>query len=61
MKKAILQLLQWYFSRDALPYWFILILDMLTLLFGGLFTYWIFISASDIGVDYVKLFRTLCM
>ena len=61
MKKAILQLLQWYFSRDALPYWCILILDMLTLLFGGLFTYWIFISASDIGVDYVKLFRTLCM
>ena len=61
MKKRILQLLQWYFSRDALPYWCVLIVDMLTLLFGGLFTYWIFVSASDIGVDYPKLFRTLCM
>ena len=61
MKKRILQLLQWYFSRNALPYWCILIVDMLTLLFGGLFAYWIFVSASDIGVDYPKLFRTLCM
>lgn len=61
MKKTINQLLQWYFSRNALPYWCILLLDMLTLLFAGIFTYWIFIYNRNIAVDVIRLFRTLCM
>ncbi len=61
MKRRFNQLLQWYFSRNALPYWCILLLDMLTMLFAGIFTYWIFIYNRDIAVDVIKLFRTLCM
>ena len=61
MKRRFNQLLQWYFSRNALPYWCILLFDMLTMLFAGIFTYWIFIYNRDIAVDVIKLFRTLCM
>ena len=61
LKHSFNQLLQWYFSRNALPYWCILLLDMLTMLFAGIFTYWIFIYNRDIAVDVIKLFRTLCM
>ena len=61
LKHGFNQLLKWYFSRDALPYWCILLFDMLTLLIAGIFTYWIFIYNRNIAVDVVKLFRTLCM
>ena len=38
------KLMNWYFSKKkALPYWCILILDFLILMFAGILTYWIFI------------------
>ena len=51
----------WYFTKNALPYWCILILDMVVLLLGGLFTYWIFIYRRNVTVDMMMLVRTLCM
>ena len=51
----------WYFTKNALPYWCILILDMFVLLLGGLFTYWIFIYRRRVDVDMVMLTRTLAM
>ena len=31
----------WYFGRNALPYWSIVIFDTLTCFFGGLFIMWL--------------------
>ena len=53
--------LNWYFSKSALPYWGILILDLFTMLLAGLFTYWIFIYRTQVEVDFWQLVRTLSM
>ena len=55
------KLANWYFSKKALPYWCILILDLLVLLFAGLFTYFIFIYRRQVEVDIWLLVKTLCM
>lgn len=55
------KLANWYFTKKALPYWCILILDMVVLLVAGLFTYFIFIYRRQVEVDIWLLVRTLCM
>jgi FlaA1/EpsC-like NDP-sugar epimerase len=55
------KLANWYFSKKALPYWCILIFDLLVLLFAGLFTYFIFIYRRQVEVDIWLLVKTLCM
>ena len=34
------KLLSWYFSKQSLPYWCLLLVDSIIVLFSGLFTYW---------------------
>ena len=53
------RLLNWYFSKRALPYWCILILDFLILMLAGILTYWIFIYRRKIGFDQSMLLQTL--
>ena len=53
--------MNWYFSKKALPYWCILILDFLILMFAGILTYWIFIYRRKIGFDQSMLLQTLFM
>lgn len=36
------KILSWYFSKESLPYWCILLLDCLIVLLSGVFTYWVF-------------------
>ena len=55
------KLMNWYFSKKALPYWCILILDFLILMFAGILTYWIFIYRRKIGFDQSMLLQTLFM
>ena len=61
MNNPFKKLINWYFTKRALPYWCILILDMFVLLLAGLFTYWIFIYRRRVSVDMLMLVRTLCM
>ena len=42
MGKLIDRILNWYFNRDSLPYWCIIILDSLLLFMSGFFVYWVF-------------------
>ena len=55
------RLMNWYFSKRALPYWGILILDFLLLMLAGILTYWIFIYRQQIGFDQSVLLQTLLM
>ena len=36
------RLLHWYFSRSALPYWCILLLDYILIIFSGFLCYYLF-------------------
>ena len=53
--------MNWYFSKNALPYWCILILDFLLLMLAGILTYWIFIYRRKVGFDQSMLLQTLFM
>ena len=51
--------MNWYFSKNALPYWCILLLDFFLLMIGGILTYWIFIYRKKVTFDQLMLLRTL--
>ncbi len=61
MIKPVERVLSWYFSRNALPYWGILILDFAILLMSGLMTCWLFVFRNTEDVDVLILLRTLVM
>jgi len=53
------KVLNWYFSKSALPYWCILILDFIILMIAGILTYWIFIYRRKVTFDELTLLKTL--
>ena len=59
MKNPFKKLVDWYFSKRALPYWGILLLDFLFLMIGGILTYWIFIYRKRVTFDQSLLLQTL--
>ncbi len=61
MIKPVEKVLSWYFSRNALPYWGIIVLDFLILLLAGVVTYWIFIFRNTIEHNEFLLLKTLVM
>ena len=58
---ALKKLIAWYFSKNALPYWLILVIDMLLLLLAGEFVYWVFIHRVDESIGALKMTQTLFM
>ncbi len=40
--RTVRNFLSWYFSKNSLPYWCILIFDCLIIFLSGVFTYWLF-------------------
>ena len=61
MIKPVNRLLSWYFSKNALPYWGILVLDFLLMIFAGVLTYWLFIFRRTSSIDELMLLRTIVM
>ena len=61
MKNPFKKLMNWYFSKRALPYWCILLLDFILLMIGGILTYWIFIYRKRVTFDQSMLLQTLFM
>ena len=59
MKNPFKKLMNWYFSKNALPYWCIFLLDFFLLMIGGILTYWIFIYRKKVTFDQLMLLRTL--
>ena len=53
----IQKLLNWYFSKESLPYWCVLLADTLVVFLSALFTYWIFRRTQLI---YNHRFEVLC-
>ena len=46
MKNPFDKILNWYFTKNSLPYWSILLIDCLIIVCSGMLVYWIFNSAS---------------
>ncbi len=57
--KSFKDLLKWYFSRGALPYWSILLLDSAFVLFSGLLAYTVHHGADQTSDVLVPLVWTL--
>ncbi len=53
------ELIDWYFSKGALPYWCVLFIDCLILLFSSMIVYWAFFSASYLLGNFIPLMRVM--
>lgn len=49
----------WYFGRSALPYWCIMIFDLMVCFLSGVFIIWLRHPASDVLVAWPQLMHTL--
>ena len=59
MKNPFDKILNWYFTKNSLPYWSILMIDCFIIIFSGLVTYWIFNSASIVLENGFRVINTL--
>ncbi len=64
MKNYILKLFRWYFTKQALPYWCLLLVDCAVLFFSLVMTFWLFEKTQHLfdlrfGVFYTTVFYTL--
>ena len=59
MKNPFDKLLNWYFTKNALPYWSIFLIDCLIIVYSGLLTYWIFNNAEILLGNVEKVLSTL--
>lgn len=58
---SLKNLARWYFSREALPYWSILMLDCLFVLFSGMIAYAVHHGSEHTARVFVPLVMTLCV
>ena len=52
------KLLNWYFSKESLPYWCVLLTDTLVVFLSALFTYWVFRRTQLIYNHRFEVFYT---
>ena len=55
------RLINWYFSKKALPYWSVLIFDSVVLFFSGLVAYWLFNRGAMLQQHSYQLARVLLL
>ena len=61
MDKLTDKVFGWYLSRKALPYWTVLLLDILICVISGFFVLWLYTSASSILRHLGDAFRTIAV
>ena len=59
MKNPFDKILNWYFTKNSLPYWSILMIDCFIIICSGLVTFWIFNSASVLFDNTLLVLNTL--
>ena len=59
MRNPFDKILNWYFTKNSLPYWCIFLIDCAIVMFSGLVTYWIFNNFSLILENAFRLLNTL--
>ena len=59
--KLLNNILNWYFSKNSLPYWCILIIDSIIIGMSGLLVYWLFWRTQMVINHRFELFYTLLL
>ena len=59
MKNPFDKILNWYFTKNSLPYWCILLIDCAIIVCSGMLTYWIFNSAVSLFENTLQVLNTL--
>lgn len=57
--RSFKEIVDWYFSKGALPYWCVLVFDCLVILFSSIVVYWAFFSASYLLGNFIPLMRVM--
>ena len=57
--RSFKDIIDWYFSKGALPYWCVLLIDCIILLFSSIVVYWAFHSASYLLGNFLPLMRVM--
>ena len=55
------KLLSWYFSKDALPYWCLFLIDTFIVFISGLFTYWVLEKTLNMFEQRFEVLFTACL
>ena len=55
------KLFNWYFKKDALPYWCIVIMDCMLCILSGLFILWIFFRGEVVLSHWGTIVKTLLL
>ena len=59
MRNPLDKLLSWYFTKNALPYWCIFLIDCAIIIASGMTTYWIFNDAVTLFNDTLRVLNTM--
>ena len=59
MRNPFDKILNWYFTKNSLPYWSILLIDCAIIIFSGVITYWIFHNAVTLFENALLVLNTL--
>jgi len=53
------KIVNWYFKRDSLPYWCIIVVDCLICYMAGLFVFWLYYGGTQTLANFLPITRTL--
>ena len=59
MKNPFDKILNWYFTKNSLPYWTILLSDCAIVMLSGILTYWIFNNTVTLFENTIQVINTL--
>ena len=59
MRNPFDKILNWYFTKNSLPYWIILLIDCAIVMFSGVLTYWIFNDAVTLFENTLQVINTV--
>ena len=59
MRNLIDKILNWYFSKNSLPYWCIFMIDCGIVMASGIMTYWLFNSTQALYDNTFRVINTL--
>ena len=59
MRNPFDKILNWYFTKNSLPYWCIFLIDCAIVMFSGAVTFWIFHDIQTLLENSLQLFNTV--
>ena len=59
MRNAFDKILNWYFTKNSLPYWCIFLIDCAIIMFSGFLTYWVFNNVEILLTNLLQVVNTL--